>query len=192
VRIAAVVANTKVSFEPALMPPVMLSPSDPPLQFEVGSYTPDPNGGRGTENAPMDVRVSADKPVTIVQYMQGQASVPSGSGDPSMAMVVPVAQYRDDYIFTASTTYDSNFINVIAPIGTTITLDDQPLGGDASDVGMGDYHVVRKQLSNDGSGVYHLHGDAPFGLVVYGYGRYTSYMYPGGLDLKHINTITPE
>jgi hypothetical protein len=27
----------------------------------------------------------------------------------------------------------------------------------------------------------------PFGIVVYGFGSYTSYMYPGGLDLTAIN-----
>ena len=26
----------------------------------------------------------------------------------------------------------------------------------------------------------------PFGITVYGYGQYTSYWYPGGLDLKDI------
>ena len=29
-------------------------------------------------------------------------------------------------------------------------------------------------------------GDQPFGIVVYGYGRYTSYMYPGGLNLNKL------
>ena len=28
--------------------------------------------------------------------------------------------------------------------------------------------------------------DKPVGIVVYGYGQDTSYMYPGGLDLKRI------
>lgn len=28
--------------------------------------------------------------------------------------------------------------------------------------------------------------DQPFGIVVYGYGRYTSYMYPGGLNLNKL------
>jgi hypothetical protein len=52
--------------------------------------------------------------------------------------------------------------------------------------------VVRLQLPAAGSGVYHLHADAPVGLTVYGYGRYTSYMYPGGLDLKRLTIITPD
>ena len=31
--------------------------------------------------------------------------------------------------------------------------------------------------------------DRNFGIVVYGFGSYTSYMYPGGLDLEVINLI---
>ena len=32
-------------------------------------------------------------------------------------------------------------------------------------------------------------GDNAFGIVVYGFGSYTSYMYPGGLDLEAINPL---
>jgi hypothetical protein len=59
-------------------------------------------------------------------------------------------------------------------------------------VGSSDYQVVRARLPAAGSGVYHLHADAPVGLHVYGYGRYTSYMYPGGLDLKRITLVAPD
>jgi len=34
--------------------------------------------------------------------------------------------------------------------------------------------------------VFRIEGSAPFVIVVYGYGAFTSYMYPGGLDLKKI------
>jgi hypothetical protein len=192
VRIAAVQADTMVQFDPPLHAPVMLSPSDAPFELQIGSFTPGASSSdRGTEDPPVDVHISADKPIAIAQYMQGQASVPSHSGDPSMSLAVPTAQYRSDYIFTASTTYDSNFINVIAPIGTAITLDDKPLGGVATDVGSSNYQVIRLQLPAAGSGVYRLHAEAPVGLAVYGYGRYTSYMFPGGLDLKRLSEITP-
>ena len=30
-------------------------------------------------------------------------------------------------------------------------------------------------------------GNQEFGIVVYGFGNYTSYMYPGGLDLEAID-----
>ena len=49
------------------------------------------------------------------------------------------------------------------------------------------YSVARVQLSNAGDGNHEITGSAPFGISVYGYGDDTSYWYPGGLDLEHIN-----
>ena len=39
------------------------------------------------------------------------------TGDPSMSLAIPTAQFRTSYIFVASSTYDSNFVNVTAPDG---------------------------------------------------------------------------
>ena len=35
-------------------------------------------------------------------------------------------------------------------------------------------------------GSHSITGSAAFGITVYGYGQYTSYWYPGGLDLSTI------
>jgi hypothetical protein len=185
-RIAAVKQDTHVKFEPAIADAVTLGPDDPPFELQIGAFA------KGmTDEPPQDVRVTADQPILIAQYMLGQTAVPSGAGDPSISLAVPIEQYRSEYIFTASPTYDSSFINVIAEIGTEITLDGESLQGDASDVGSSDYHVVRVRLPAGGSGAHRISGDGPFGLVVYGYGRYTSYMYPGGLDLERITVPGP-
>lgn len=188
-RISAVKADTKIEFEPALVEPITLSPEDPPFELRIGRFE---RAAPEVQRSPSDVRVTADKPILIAQYMHGQNAVPSGAGDPSMSLAVPIAQYRDEYTFTAPTTYDSNFINVIAKIGTRIELDGEPLDGDAADVGDSDYHVVRARLPEGGSGVHRITGGDAFGLVVYGYGRFTSYMYPGGLDLRRITVPGPE
>ena len=187
IRIAAIEENTRVEFDPPLSQPITLDPGDAPFELRIGEYTRDVS-----DTAPVDLHVRANKPIQIAQYMQGQRSVPSGAGDPSMSLVVPTVQYRREYTFTASTTYDSNFINVIAPIGTAITLDGAALSGEASDVGDSSYQVRRARLPAAGNGVHRISGDAPFGLVVYGYGRYTSYMYPGGLDLERIAVVGPQ
>ncbi|MDY0003749.1 MAG: hypothetical protein RBU30_20800, partial [Polyangia bacterium] len=34
-----------------------------------------------------------------------------------------------------------------------------------------------------------IESDQPFGIMVYGFARYTSYFYPGGLDLNVINAV---
>jgi hypothetical protein len=133
-----------------------------------------------------DFRVSADKPVLVAHYLQGQSSVDSGAGDPSMAVAVPRAQYRDNYIFSVSRTYDFNFVNVVAPRAATVLLDGEVLPESAfTDIGNTDYRVARHMLPPDRE-VFRIEGTQAFGIVVYGYGAFTSYMYPGGLDLKKI------
>jgi hypothetical protein len=41
-------------------------------------------------------------------------------------------------------------------------------------------------LPNGANGNHSLTSVEPFGVEVYGYGQYTSYWYPGGLDLSEI------
>jgi hypothetical protein len=111
----------------------------------------------------------------------------SGSGDPGMALAVPVAQYRTSYQFHAPTNYTANYVNVTAPTGAEITLDGQ-LVPTTSYVAIGGsgYGVARVALSNTGTGTHTASSAVAFGISVYGYGSYTSYWYPGGLDLNSI------
>lgn len=50
------------------------------------------------------------------------------------------------------------------------------------------YGVARIDIS---SAPYNhvITSDQPFGIMVYGFARYTSYFYPGGLDLNLINSV---
>jgi hypothetical protein len=52
-------------------------------------------------------------------------------------------------------------------------------------IGNTGYGVARVTLSNAGDG-NHMASTVPFGISVYGYGQYTSYWYPGGLNLEII------
>ena len=108
-----------------------------------------------------------------------------GSGDPAMALAVATAQYRNYYLFHAPTNYESNYVNITAPDGAVVTLDGQPVGGFVP-IGTTGYSIARVQLSNTGTGNHAITSAAKFGISVYGYGQYTSYWYPGGLDLTHI------
>lgn len=170
IRIYAAEDTTTVHFDPAIHDDIELSPNDPPLELSAVSQ---------------DVRISADRALLISQYMQGQASVPSGSGDPSMALAIPTVQFRTSYVFAAPSTFDSNFVNVIAPSGATIKLDDQTLPlSEFSPIGTSGYGVARVLLEQ--TDAHEITGTAPFGILVYGYGEYTSFMYPGGLDLARV------
>ena len=130
-----------------------------------------------------DFVVTADKRINVVQYMQGQDVV--GTGDPSMAQAVPTDQWRTRYLFHAPTNYEENFATIVAPTGAMITLDGTQVTG-WSNLGGSGYQVARVPLADGVAGDHEITGTARFGISVYGYGRYTSYWYPGGLDLETI------
>lgn len=184
-RLQALEADTRVVLDPPLVEPFTLSPADGVWQREIGRWD-------GTdETPPVDVVVQADGPLMVTQLMEGQQAVPSGAGDPSMALSVPTAQFRRDYVFTAPESYATSFINVIGETGTRVTLDGAPLQAQASPVGGSGFVVWRVELPADHQGPHRLEANRPVGLMVYGYGRFTSYMYPGGLDLAPITTVAP-
>jgi hypothetical protein len=170
IRVAAVLADTTITFDPPIAPPATLGPDDPILQID---------------GVTKDVLIHADKAILVAQYMQGSTSVPSNTGDPSMSLAIPSAQFRPNYIFVAPLTYDANFVNVIAPKGTAVSVDGKALASSQFvSIGSSDFAVARHPL--DGGDVHKIAASASVGIVVYGYGKDTSYMYPGGLDLKRI------
>jgi len=131
--------------------------------------------------------ITATHQILVEQLMLGQ-QVEGGIGDPSMALAVPVEQFRTDYQFHAPTNYEINYVDIVAPTGAQIVLDGQ-LVGQPEPIGASGWNPMRiRALANgpNGDGNHVIRGDHPFGISVYGYGEYTSYWYPGGLDLKDV------
>jgi len=107
-------------------------------------------------------------------------------GDPSMSFAAAVEQYRTSYIFLAPTDYAVNYVDVTVSPGTTLKLDGSPVST-APETIDSSFSVVRLTLPNgSANGAHTLTGNNPFGIQVLGYGAYTSYQYPGGLDLAQI------
>ncbi|HEY6463649.1 MAG TPA: IgGFc-binding protein, partial [Polyangiaceae bacterium] len=140
---------------------------------------------------------SPPKPFFVAQYMVGQnnfgancvdVNPPAGQtcGDPSMSLAVATAQFRNSYQFSAPQSYYQNWVNVIAPSGATVQVDGTNVAGFAP-IGSSGYEVAHVNLcGNTVTGCNPVHtasSVALFGIEVYGYGAYTSYMYPGGLNL---------
>ncbi|MCY1061799.1 IgGFc-binding protein [Nannocystis sp. SCPEA4] len=132
----------------------------------------------------VDFKISANFKIAVSEYMLGQ-DAGGDTGDPAMTISVPIEQYRSSYSFHAPTNYESNFANITAPNGATVTLDGAPFAG-FEPIGATGYAVARVQLPNGADGDHTISGDVAFGVQVYGYGQYTSYWYPGGLDLTLI------
>ena len=126
-------------------------------------------------------KITADKKVLVAQYMQSQGL--SESGDPAMALAVATAQYRMNYLIHAPLLYEKNFANVTAPMGANVTMDGNPINGFTAIGGSG-YGVARVTIPDNADGNHTFDGDQKFGVSIYGYGQYTSYWYPGGLDLE--------
>lgn len=130
--------------------------------------------------------LTASAKVLVAQYMEGQ-DAGGNTGDPAMALAVPVEQFRTSYLFHAPVTYDSNYVDVTAPVGANITLDGTavpltPIG--TTGFALGRVQSLGKGPAMDGS--HSITGDQAFGITVYGYGDYTSYWYPGGLNLTNL------
>ena len=167
VRVIATEDNTTLSYDPPQGAATMLA--------KAGDYIEIAKSG-------VDLQITADKKILVAQYMQGQ-DAGGGSGDPAMALAVATEQYRSNYLIHAPTNYEANYVNITAPMGAMITLDGAPVGG-FKPIGNTGFGVARLPLNNNGDGNHTLTGDQPFGVSVYGYGQYTSYWYPGGLDLE--------
>lgn len=162
---------------------------DPPL--DDGTDAVDLMRGEFTEHEiRADVAVHADGPILGALYLVGQnylgfdtiGSSPFAVGDPAMSLVVPTAQYRRSYEFLAPDTYSQSYIDVAIPTGGQVYLDDAPLTGMLT-TSTSAMSTGRVRIS---TGPHAIRGDRPFGLYVYGFGSYTSYMVPGGMDFVPI------
>lgn len=174
-RMAAVADDTHVTFDPKLRDDLTLA---------AGEFAEISVAGA----SPPDVLIRSDKPLLVAEYMVGQAALPKPNpvGDPSLSIAVPVEQYRDQYLFTAPTTYSSNLAAVIAKRGAKVSVNANVLPDSAFvPVGASDWGVANVVL-DPARAVHSISADQEVGLTVYGYGQFTSYMYPGGADLERI------
>jgi hypothetical protein len=171
IRVIATEDNTTISFEPNLIQNQVLA--------NRGDFYEIPM----TTNA---YKITGNKNILVVQYMVGQ-SAGYGTSDPAMLLAVPIAQYRTNYLFYAEPTWSANFVDIIAPYNTVVTVDGNPVNA-WSGIGETGYSVAHVQLSNAGNGRHEIAANDKVGISVYGVLNYGSYWYPGGLDL----TINPQ
>lgn len=143
-----------------------------------------------------DFLVEGDHEFIVVTLQKSGSVVDPGAperfrGDPSLSMAVSIEQYRYNYVFLAPDDYEVNFADVTAPAGVTLRLDGQPVSVAGSPIAGTTYLVYRLALGPGLSGAHTLEADQPVGVQVLGYGAYTSYQYPGGLQLANIAPPPP-
>ncbi len=144
----------------------------------------------------MDFEVKGSQPFGVGSFMESGTIVdpndPDGSeGDPSESFTTAVEQYRTKYVFLAPDDYDFSFGDVVAPTGTSLHLDGAAVTATGKALGKSGFEVFRLPLGAGQAGAHVLTSTKPVGLQVMGYGRYTSYQYPGGLNLQQIAPAPP-
>src|SRR5690606_33513177 len=131
VRVIATSDNTNLVFEPDQGLPNVLQ--------KAGDFVETPM----TTNA---FSVEADKKILVAQSMVGQ-NAGYGTSNPAMVQAVPAKQFRNNYLFFAATSWLANYVDIIAPTGTSVTLDGINVGG-WTQIGNTGFSVARLPLSN--------------------------------------------
>jgi hypothetical protein len=152
-----------------------------------------PTGSCGNGNVvTQDFEIKGDHAFAVSTFSLGgqivdpMTKAPMQQGDPDQSMATAVKQYRTKYVFLAPTDYEENYAVVIAPTGTVVTIDGVASAATATPVGTTGFGVMRIPLAAGNAGAHVLTATHPVGLQVMGYGSYTSYTYPGGLNLAYI------
>ncbi len=122
---------------------------------------------------------------TLVDPM-GALSLNFSQGDPAESFAVSAEQFRSSYVFLAPDDYSESYVDIAVPAGATVTVDGTTASKAASPISGSTFGVLRLKLGAGVSGAHVLTATAPVGIQVMGYGDYTSYQYPGGLDLQAI------
>jgi hypothetical protein len=140
-----------------------------------------------------DFEIIGDHEFGVGSFMLGaglldpNAGVTEQRGDPAQSLSTAVEQYRTKYVFLAPDDYDISYVDVVQPMTAKVVIDDAPVNLAPQQISS-NYGIVRVKLGPGKSGAHVLTSTDPVGIQVMGYGRYTSYQYPGGLNLS---TIAP-
>jgi hypothetical protein len=106
--------------------------------------------------------------------------------------VAATEQFRTAYVFLAPNDYPILFADVTSPKDAKVEIDGAPVTEPWTPIAGSTFGVYRVTLSRNGrDGAHTLSASTPVGLQVIGYGAYTSFQYPAGLNLLRIAPPPP-
>ncbi|MCA9563210.1 MAG: IgGFc-binding protein, partial [Myxococcales bacterium] len=123
-----------------------------------------------------DFILRADRPVMMAHYMAGSNSTgiprncfddtgpPTGIGDPAMTQLVPIDQFRDDYIVLTPFAYVEDYLNLAVPASAidSVELDGEPVSEDVFEqIADSNWYGARIAVED---GTHRVTADEPFGL----------------------------
>ena len=150
----------------------------------------------------------ANHPFYAAAFMTGGDAF-NGEGDPEFVNIVPTAQYLDSYVFFTDPTYPETNLVLVRAKNAGGAFGDVELDCAGSITGwqtLGDYQYARVDLvtgafqsvNGCSNGRHYIHGTAPFGVTVWGWGSsaslpfsstYASYAYPAGAGVKPVSGV---
>ena len=145
--------------------------------------------------------VTADGKIMVGHYLTG-SSYPGAKivctntgigkdtaiGDPAFTLAAPVKRYLKQYAVLTPSGYAEDYLNIVAPQGTTVSIDGVPVAAPFQEIAGTGYAIARATVA---PGVHLVSGSKAFGLTAYGYACDVSYAYPGGLKLQAFGGSTP-
>ncbi|NUP07366.1 MAG: hypothetical protein HOW73_15050 [Polyangiaceae bacterium] len=134
--------------------------------------------------------VTGDHEFAVALFQVGAEATGSTLGDPAQSIATAVEQYRSKYVFLAPFDYDVNYVDIVMPLSAQVTLDGSPITASPEPISS-DFGIARVTLADTGNGAHVLTSTLPVGIQVSGYGQYTSFQYPGGLNLELIAPPPP-
>lgn len=149
----------------------------------------------------------SDHPVQVGHFMAGSQAdgVPTrctsgsrqlGLGDPSLTVLVPEEQWREDYTIFTPNGYEEDWFTLVGPRDAVVQITDD--AGNVASVTLTTpipsttlafaYHALPRNAAGTGtrSNIHTLRSTAPFGVEAYGWSCAVSYAYPGGLNLRSL------
>ena len=137
--------------------------------------------------------IESTGPVLVTQFALGYNR--DHMGDAFMMMIPPVEQYSNNYVLNALSRFFTNYITIyisteyyqpnrifvddtsqVSSLWTSVYCSNSLLCG----------YITRVNLTAGEHRLYHQDPHARIGVSAYGFNRYGSYGYPGGLKLTSI------
>jgi IgGFc binding protein len=138
---------------------------------------------------PSHIQATAAVEVFLFMTAASERSDSAERGDPSMTFVPPNEQWRKDYLLSAPSSYTSerngqSYVQLVRSRDEAIELDGLEVVANWASVGRFEVAMVPVE-----GGPHRLASTSAFGALMVGFGSYTSYADPIGLNLKPINEL---
>ncbi|HQK17430.1 MAG TPA: IgGFc-binding protein, partial [Polyangiaceae bacterium] len=143
------------------------------------------------QSSAREFMVSSTHPIGVTQYMVGNLAEPYQAqaaginlGDPSQTFVVPVSRYLKRYFLAVPTGFEQHRVDIVASTGSEVYFDGRLISPESfRAVGASGFSVARLEHLEPGKR-HEIRGEKALGVQVYGFGPYTSWMAPGGIELR--------